>query len=228
MNTPNNDSVQAPWPFRWLASFLGLVLKLALIVLVVLAAWWIYAARQPAQPKIVSLGPTVEEVQKLSELVTLRIYISDVLVGSDEQWNGSVEAAFLVKGDALISVDLARMDVAKDVEKKTAVLTLPKPRILSARVDHERSKMWDIKRGWLVIGDERAKNVYQSGFLHAQRLVEQVAGQDEWIDKARLQAEALLKGFYSALGWTVEVKWKDRPEPSPKAGQQATGAHDKP
>ena len=228
MSTPNQDSVQGSWPIRWLTSFLGLILKLALIVLVVLAAWWIYTARQPAQPKIVSLGPTVEEVQKLSELVTLRIYISDVLVGCDEQWNGNVEAAFLIKGDALISVDLAQMQVSKDQEKKTAVLTLPKPRILSARVDHERSKMWDIKRGWLVIGDERAKNVYQSGFLHAQRMVEQVAGQDEWIDKARLQAEALLKGFYSALGWTVEVEWKDRPEPSPNAGQQAAPVRDKP
>jgi len=93
--------------------------------------------------------------------------------------------------------------------KKTAVLTLPKPRVLSARVDHERSRMWDIKRGWLVLGDERAKYVYQSGFLHAQRLVEQVAGQDEWIDKARQQTEAILKGFYAALGWTVEINWKD-------------------
>jgi hypothetical protein len=27
-----------------------------------------------------------------------------------------------------------------------------------------------------------------------------VVHQDEWIDKARLQAEAILKGFYAALG----------------------------
>ena len=42
---------------------------------------------------------------------------------------------------------------------------MPKPRVLSARVDHERSRVWDIKRGWLVVGDERTKSVYQSGFL---------------------------------------------------------------
>jgi len=223
MSTLNQDSTRGSWPIRELVCLLGLAFRVALIVLVAVAAMWVYAAKEPPQqPKFVSLGPTVEEAQKLSELITLRIYISDVLIGSDEQWIGNVEAAFLIKGDALISVDLAQMQIAKDADKKTAVLTLPKPRVLSARVDHERSRVWDIKRGWLVLGDERAKNVYQSGFLHAQRLVEQVAGQDEWIDKARQQTEAILKGFYAALGWTVEVRWKDRSDASPKLGQPAT------
>jgi hypothetical protein len=224
MNTANQDSTWGSWPIRWLHSFLGIALRIAMIVLVVLAALWLYNAKQPSQPQIVSLGPTVEQAQKLSELVTLRIYIADVLIGCDEQWIGNVEAAFLIKGDALISVDLAQMQVAKDLDKKTAVLTLPKPRILSARVDHERSRVWDMRKGCLVFGDDRAKAVYQSGFLHAQRLVEQVAGQDEWIDKARSQAEAILKGFYSALGWAIEIKWKDRQEAGPKPGQPATPA----
>ena len=57
MNTPNPDSTQGSWPIRWLQSLLGIILRLAIIVLVVLAAMWLHAAKQPSQPNVVSLGP---------------------------------------------------------------------------------------------------------------------------------------------------------------------------
>ena len=66
--------------------------------------------------------------------------------------------------------------------------------------------------------------------VHQQRaglhvvVVEQAAERelDDPLCPARPQAEMLIKAFYEAVGWTVEIKWKDRLEASPKPGQPAT------
>ena len=59
---------------------------------------------QPPSIAISSSGPTIERLERLSQLVTSKVTICDVLVGVSED----SKAAFLIRGDALIGLDLSK------------------------------------------------------------------------------------------------------------------------
>ncbi len=102
----------------------------------------------PPAPVIVhSQGPTIERLERLSHLVVTRVYVADVLVGEGEGCRG----AWLVEGDALVGVNLGRARIAgKDEETKDALIVLPPPEVTQPRVDHQRSKTWEVRRmTWL-------------------------------------------------------------------------------
>ena len=123
-----------------------------------------------------------------------------------------MKGAFLVRGDARIAVDLSEARIAaKDPKTMTATIVLPPPEVESARVDHERSSIYDVRKGLLVLGDKRKNLMIDDAWRHAERPVASVAGKDEWIERARRQAEIALREFYGVLDWQVRVEWQDRP-----------------
>jgi hypothetical protein len=100
----------------------------------------------------------------------------------------------------------------KDEKARTAVIVLPQPDVLSARVNHEKTWQWDIEsRSWIplassVLGDRNAMEKH--AMLHAQQLVERADGSDDNKSTARKGAEEVLGEFYRAVGWEVSVRWK--------------------
>jgi hypothetical protein len=119
----------------------------------------------PRQTQIHSQGPTVERLERLSQFVTMRVYVADVLTPESQGYRG----AWLIRGDALIGVDLSRALVTKkDKQTRQAVVLLPPPRVLLSRVDHDRTKTWEVRRtAWVPwSGDQDA--LRDSVMLHAQ------------------------------------------------------------
>ena len=99
-------------------------------------------------------GLTLERVRALASLVMLRAEVADVQETSLAGYTGSIRAAVLVRGELLMGVDLSQARFEqKDDLRHTAVLCLPAPRILSARLDHERTRIFGIStRGlWLIV-----------------------------------------------------------------------------
>ena len=110
-------------------------------------------------PTFRSPGPTVVQLERLQQLVSTRVHVADVLVG-ESRW---LEGSWIIQGDALLAVDLSKAEVKDGDEKaRTAAIVLPRPAVLSARVNHERTRQWDIKsRSWIplagaILGDRRA------------------------------------------------------------------------
>ena len=80
----------------------------------------------------------------------------------------------------LIGVDMSKAEVEdRDEKARTATIVLPRPAVISARVNHEKSQQWDVKsRGWIplagsLLGDRPAME--KQAMLEAQRLVERAA-----------------------------------------------------
>jgi hypothetical protein len=190
----------------------ALVASTALAILVAPAvalrrAWDLGVRETP--PSFRSTGPTVIQLERLRQLVSTRVHVADVLVG-ESRW---LEGAWIIRGDALLAVDMCQAEVEdRDEQARTATILLPQPAVLSARVDHERTQQWDIKsRSWIplagtLLGDRRA--LEQEAMQQAQRLVERAAGTDENAATARRGAEGMLAEFYGAVGWRVSVRWK--------------------
>ena len=160
-------------------------------------------------PTFRSTGPTVVQLERLQYVVSTRVHVADVLVG-ESRW---LEGSWIIQGDALLAVDMSKSEVAdRDEKARTATIVLPRPAVLSARVNHEKTQRWDIKsRSWIplagaLLGDRRA--IEQQAMLEAQRLVERAAGTDENKAAARQGAEGMLSEFYRGVGWNVSVRWK--------------------
>jgi hypothetical protein len=168
--------------------------------------WASFNRRKETGTTVVSLGPTITQFQKMRQLVALKVTIADVIISEGEHYRGS----WLVGGDALISVDLMLAEiVARDEEKKRATILLPPPKVLQARVNHEKTRTWDMKKtSWIpLVGDP--DKLRDSAMLQAQMMVESYANHEEAMSMARENAAIILENMYSLVDWKIDVKWSD-------------------
>ena len=191
---------------------LALIALTALAILVAQAVallrGWDPGVRE-TPPTFRSPGPTVVQLERLQQLVSTRVHVADVLVG-ESRW---LEGSWIIQGDALLAVDMSGAEIEdRDETARTAAIVLPRPAVLSARVNHEKTRQWDIKsRSWIplagsLLGDRRA--IEEQAMREAQRLVERAAGAEDNAATARRGAESMLADFYRGVGWQVSVRWK--------------------
>lgn len=166
---------------------------------------WLPIAAPRLPITLMSQGPSVDRLQKLSHLVTMKVLVSDVLVGRGEGYAG----AWLIKGDGLLGVDLSQAKViAKDDATRKATIELPLPELIHSRVDHSRTCCWECRKTawmpWSGDGDKLRDQV----MLEAQKLVAEAASSREYIEQSKTATAAIIAGFFEEVdGWQVEVRW---------------------
>jgi hypothetical protein len=195
-----------------LSLLLAMVASAALAILVAQAVTLLHGwdlGIRDTPPSFRSTGPTVVQLERLQHLVSARVHVADVLVG-ESRW---LEGSWIVQGDALMSVDMSKAEVRdRDEKARTAAIVLPRPAVLSPRVNHEGSRRWDVKsRSWIplvgtLLGDRRG--LEEQAMREAQRLVERAAGTEANAATARRGVESMISEFYRAVGWQVSVRWK--------------------
>jgi hypothetical protein len=208
-------------PFPVLVSLVAIAVILLSVALIArsLVAW---QAQQPIRPLITTTGPTVERLETLQDLTVQKVHVSDVM-----EYRNGWTAAWLVKGDGLISIPLKEARIVDvNQEHQTARIVLPRPRVLSARVDHEKTLHYDHKQGvWNTVNiftGESYPDVTARAMKEMQRLVEHAVSAPDHMDQARTNATIALKALYKSLGWDVTVDWQPdtkpaEPAPDPKA-----------
>jgi hypothetical protein len=196
---------------RWrILRLTGYLAVLALVAIVVGSLAWTWGYGRGKQTAISDTGPTIIQLERLSEFATVRVHVADVLEAENPSWWGTIRGAWLIKGDALLSVDMERAKVVNsDKEARKITVLLPQPRVIQPRVDHNKTVMYDWQKG-LLRSTDVAKEVWAQAMKHAQRLVEQVAGEPEEVDLCRRQTEAALKQIYSYAGWDLQVQWEEK------------------
>jgi len=168
----------------------------------------------PSPPVVIhSQGPTIERLERLSHLVVTRVYVADVLVGEGEGCKG----AWLIKGDALVGVNLGRARIEeKDEATKQARIVLPPPEVLQPRVDHARTRTWEVQRmTWLPWSADQDR-LRDEVMRQAQELVAHAAASAENFQQAKTTAETMIRSFYAEVGWQVRVTWASPPSEAQK------------
>lgn len=176
-----------------------------------------YAGQRLSPPRIHSQGPRIEEVRRIAKLAVLRVQVADVIEGN----TAGATAAVLVKGDADIAVDLDQIQIAaQDDQKRTITLIVPTPRPDRPRIDHSRTKIYELRKTGLALinpfADPRADLLLDS-MRAAQEDVEHAVQDAEFVTKAKEQTELLLTGFYREFGWDVTIRWQPAPAPTASA-----------
>lgn len=183
---------------------------LLLILVAISVGYGIWLGRSqavpPAPTKVNSMAPTVIQLERLGELTTTRVHVTDVLWALGQGYRGS----WLVSGDAMLSCDLSKATIANvNLVTRTATIQLPSLHVISARIDHEKTKTWSVeKTTWLPwrLGDQGVMR--DAAMSHAQKLIETAAGAEYHLDSAKAHAELLIRQMYDFVEWKVDVEWE--------------------
>ena len=79
--------------------------------------------------------------------------------------------------------------VEKDEAVKRAVIHLPQPAVIVARVDHEKTRTWEVRSTTWIPWRADQDRLRDEVMLQAQRMVAQAAGSKENIEQAKRAAE---------------------------------------
>ena len=164
----------------------------------------------------ITSAPSVEQLKPLARLLTHRAIVVDVVSVSLIGYTGDLRASVIVRGDALLSVDLTKAHIEQvDHEARSLVLVLPRPHVVSARLDHEGTRIVAIESSglWALMPcDDARAEIIGRAMLVAQDAVMKAASESLVIEEARKRAEVLIVAFFAdTLRWTVTVRWADGP-----------------
>ncbi len=186
--------------------FIGAALLLGLPVLAALGIGTRLGSQQHITTQARSLGPTVSHLERIGELASARIHVTDILMADGEGFRG----AWLIKGDAMLACDVSRAKILNlNPTSRTATLRLPPLRVTSARVDHTKTKTWSVeKKSWLPWTGGNQSVFRDAAMHHAQQLIEATASSSQHLEPSKAQAELLISRMYELMDWKVTVEWE--------------------
>jgi hypothetical protein len=160
-----------------------------------------------------SAGPTITQIRELADLVTAKVTIADARETTLSGYLGDVKALLVVRGDALLGPDLSRAKIVScDSATKVMVIELPRPRVISYRLDHSATRLACLSHDglWMIVpGDAGRTAVLNRAYAEAERAVAEAADTTDTINQAAENAQRTLAAFLGSDGWTVRVRWAD-------------------
>ena len=189
---------------RWIAGVIILALAIAIVCLL--------ARRSPVLASS-SPGPTIQQIQGLSELVAAKVTIADARETTLSGYLGDVKALLVVRGDALLGPDLSQARIVScDNSTKVMVVELPRPRLISSRLDHSATRVVSLSHDglWVIVpGDAGRTAVLNRAYAEAEKAVAEAAVTPETVNEAAEHARHALSAFFGTGGWNVQVRWSD-------------------
>ncbi len=150
----------------------------------------------------------ITQVQKLSQLVTVRYRIQRV-VGMTEPKDpvGEESVLLMVEGEVQAGVDLQHLTPADVTSGKHDALTviLPPPSIVSASLDESKTKVWDKHITWWTPWVPYDPDLEHKARLKAAEDIRKAALEMGILEQARTNARTALQDLLGTLGWKVTV-----------------------
>ena len=141
----------------------------------------------------------VEQVQTLSDLVTVKYVLEKVVILEDAKWYGENRVLLLAHGVVKAGIDLKRItrdDVT--ISGKKISLRLPPPQIMDAYLDDAKSQVIDHVTGLLRVFD---KDLEQTARANAVDDIRRAARMDGILDEADKRARLELELFLRQAGF---------------------------
>ena len=188
--------------FKTRLIIVGLVLAIAMGVALFIALLFVRPPATGAPPKIQSTATIVQQVQTLSELVTVKYVLEKVVILDDIKWYGENRVLLVAHGIVKAGVDLQEIkpeDVR--VEDKKIVLKLPRARITDVYLDDQKTRVVDRSTGLLRAFD---KDLEQNARRQAVEELRIAARSNRIYEDAEERARLQLANLFHQLGYEVE------------------------
>ncbi len=180
----------------------GLALAIALGVALFVALLLVRPPSIGTPPKIQSTATIVQQVQTLSELVTVKYVLEKVVILDDIKWYGENRVLLVAHGIVKAGVDL--QEIKPDdlrVEDKKIVLKLPRARITDVYLDDQKTRVVDRSTGLLRAFD---KDLEQNARRQAVDELRIAARSNRIYEDAEERARLQLANLFHQLGYEVE------------------------
>ena len=188
--------------FKTRLIIVGLMLAIAMGVALFIALLFVRPPAIGAPPKIQSTATIVQQVQTLSELVTVKYVLEKVVILDDIKWYGENRVLLVAHGIVKAGVDLQEIkpeDVR--VEDKKIVLKLPRARITDVYLDDQKTRVVDRSTGLLRAFD---KDLEQNARRQAIENLRTAARSNRIYEDAEERARLQLANLFHQLGYEVE------------------------
>jgi hypothetical protein len=186
-----------------------------LLATVATAALVVASLRRPAGTCELTSAPTIEQVQELTQLVTLEIPVRDVQTTKLQGYTGGVSLVLVVVGEVEVAIDLSRAHLCDpQPDAKHITLILPNPELRRPRLDHDRTRVYRVDRSglwYLLPGDAGEAELVNYGMERAQATLLAAATRLGALNQARRHAEQVLTHFFDSRGEHVAIHWTDEP-----------------
>lgn len=125
----------------------------AVIIALSLACAYLYyfGRREAVVRRIVDAPAMLKEIQRLSELVTVKYSIQKVIGLEEEKIPfGSEKILLMVQATVLGGVDLSAMNTQQCIvgADNSVTLALPPPKVMQVFINEKETKVWDRSKTW--------------------------------------------------------------------------------
>ncbi len=191
------------------------LVAVAAAALALFVGYFVGRARVPTLPPasssvtVVRTTPSViVALRDLARLESAEAHIERVIDLRDKQSRlfGLIEAEdallLVASGTVVAGVDLSKLregDIVVDEEKKSARIVLPRPEVLSARLDNERTFVHTRKTDVLA---KRKESLETKARKEAERSLKEAAKESGVVKRARKNSAATVKSLVEALGYS--------------------------
>jgi hypothetical protein len=150
-----------------------------------------------------STTSVVQQVQSLSEIITVKYVIEKVIVLEDVKWYGESRVLLLAHGVVKAGIDLKRLQPSDvSITGKTITIHLPMPQITDAYLDDKATQVIDHSTGILRSFD---KDMEQTARQEAVEEVSLAARQSGILKDADTRARTELQTFFKRAGFESVV-----------------------
>jgi hypothetical protein len=172
-----------------------------LLIIFVIGIWMgvKYAERKGSHLHEEQTDTVVEQIQTLSDLVTVKYVVEKVVVLDDVRWYGENRVLLLAHGVVKAGIDLTRLQPGDvTVSGKTIYVHLPPPQLTDAYLDDQKSKIIDHTTGLLRNFD---KDLEQTAREEAVLDIRRAAINNGILDDASQRAQLELAVFLHQAGY---------------------------
>jgi nucleoside-triphosphatase THEP1 len=151
---------------------------------------------------------SVEKIENLGKMELVKVNIKDVVEQTKERplFLPNAKAILIIAGEVFAGIDFEKVKREDIVDSGTQVtVTLPKPEILLSKVNHEKSKVYNVNWGGFSTAE-----LVDEAYKNAELIIIEEAGKTGYEETCKNNARALLTPMFRELsGKDVEIHFKD-------------------
>jgi hypothetical protein len=150
---------------------------------------------------------SVDKIEKMGKLELVKINIKDVVEQTKERpfYLPNAKAVLIIAGEVIAGIDLEKVKKEDVIDSGTRVIvSLPKPEILMSKINHEKSKIYNIDWGGFSTAD-----LVDEAYKNAELTIIDEAATTGYEETCRNNALALLTPIFREIsGKDVEILFK--------------------
>lgn len=179
-----------------------------LIILIVALIFIKFCAKKDETETVhVSHNMVVQEIETLGRLEVVKYNIKDVIEYEKvRNWLPNSRTALIVSGEVIGCIDLNKLNEEDIYTSKDSIsIILPAPEICSFKIDHSKSRVYNIENGWWETTD-----LIDEAYRHAERQLFNQAEKMGLTMDSKINTEKVLKPLLRNLGFKrIHIEFHD-------------------